>query len=100
MSVEEFGAVNTEQFASIPHTLRELPLEPMENPYARVFENFARHLLHGEPLYADGWDCLREVQLANAIYVSGWAEQKVRLPVEEERYLSGLKRRQEEERNR
>lgn len=99
VSVEEFGAANQEKFAEIPHTLREIHLEPVENPYARVFSNFAAHLLRGDALYADGWDGLREVELANTIYVSGWEERKVSVPVAEERYLTGLKQRQEEERN-
>ena len=100
MSTEEFGAVNREKFAQPSHSLRQIPLEEAGNPYLEVFSNFARHLLQGEPLHASGSDGLKEVVLANAIYVSGWEEKKVTLPVAEERYLSGLRRRQEEERNR
>lgn len=100
MSTEEFGKVNTEKFASIPHEMRELPLEPLENPYQRVFENYARHLLYGETLAADGQDGLRTAQLTNAIYVSGWEERKVILPVETQRYEAGLRKRQEMEKGR
>ena len=57
----------------------------------------AAHLLHGEKLLTTGRDGLRQVQLANAIYVSGWEECKVSLPVEESRYLKGLGVRQEAE---
>ena len=100
MSTEEFGKVNTEKFAAIPHTLRELPLEEAGNNYQLVFQNFARHLLHGEALKADGSDGLRTTQLINAIYVSGWEEKKVCVPVENSRYESGLMQRQELEKNR
>lgn len=100
MDLEEFGRVNREQFASVSHTLREVETEPADNPYVRVFSNFVRHLNQGEALDADGRDGLKEVELANAIYVSGWEEKRLSLPVAEERYLSGLKQRQEEERNR
>ena len=62
--------------------------------------NFADHLLHGTPLLTTGRDGLRQIQLANAIYVSGWEERKVSLPVEEKCYLEGLNARQEAERNR
>lgn len=72
----------------------------LEVIHLEVFSNFVRHLLRGESLHVDGWDGLREVELANAIYVSGWEEKKVVLPVAEERYLSGLCQRQEEERKR
>lgn len=97
LSTEEFGKVNTEKFASIPHTLRELPLEAPENPYQLVFENYARHLLVGEPLFADGRDGLRTAQLTNAIYVSGWEERRVAVPVDMARYEEGLRQRQEME---
>ena len=100
LSTEEFGRVNTEKFASIPHTLREIPLEELDNPYKRVFENYAAHLLRGEPLFADGSDGLRTAQLTNAIYVSGWEERKVALPVETKRYEAALRKRQQEEKER
>ena len=100
MSVEEFGAVNKEKFAKIPYTVLEEVLDQQVNPYAIIMENFARHLLSGEPLLTTGWDGLRQIQLANAIYVSGWEEKKVCIPVAEERFPDGLAIRQEMEKNR
>ncbi len=97
LSTEEFGKINREKFASIPHKLRELELEPEENPYRRVFENFARHVLYGDALYAQGWDGLRAAQLTNAVYVSGWEERRVAVPVEPGRYEAGLAARQKME---
>lgn len=94
MSTEEFGKINTEKFASIPHEVRELLLDEEENPYQRVFRNFARHLLYGEPMYADGSDGLRTAQLTNAIYVSGWEEKRVSIPVETQRFENHLSQRQ------
>lgn len=98
LSTEEFGRVNTVKFAGIPHAMREIPLEEGENLYQQVLRNFGQHLLEGESLYADGLDGLRQVQLANAVYVSGWEEKRVQVPVNNERYLNGLKIRQEMER--
>lgn len=100
LSTVEFGKVNTEKFASIPHTLQKIELEKTENPYQEVFENYARHLLYGDALYASGSDGLRTAQLTNAIYVSGWEERRVALPVAPERYENGLKERQELENGR
>lgn len=100
MSTEEFGLVNTEKFAGIPHAQRELELEPMGNLYQDILRNFGQHLLDGTALFAAGWDGLRQVQLANAVYISGWEEKRVNVPVEDGRYLSGLKQRQELEKNR
>ena len=98
MDIREFGLTNTEKFARIPYEIQEEVLEEQVNPYAEVFGNFARHLCSGEALCADGYDGLREVQLANAIYVSGWEEKRVEVPVHDDRYRSGLKARRELER--
>ena len=99
-STEEFGKMNTEKFAKIPYILHEEVYDQQVNPYGIIMQNFADHLLRGEPLLTDGRDGLREVQLANAVYVSGWEEKKVTVPVTEERFLDGLVLRQEAERNR
>ena len=99
VDTEEFGKTNTEKFAGIPYETGEKLFDGQVNPYTEVFDNFADHILRGTPLTATGWDGLRQVQLANAIYVSGWEEQKVSLPVEEVRYLDGLVIRQEMEKN-
>ena len=100
MSTEEFGAVNEEKFAGIPHQVREIELEQGGNLNQEVLNNFAQHLLEGVQLFADGGDGLREVQLANAVYVSGWEEKRVQVPVADERYRDGLKARQEMEASR
>lgn len=100
LSTEEFGKINQEKFASIPHAQRRVELETVENPYQEVFENFARHLLYGDALFADGSDGLKTCMLTNAIYVSGWEERRVAVPVEPGRYEEGLKARQEMENRR
>lgn len=97
VSTKEFGLTNREKFAAIPHARREISLDPIPNPYQQMLQNFTDHLLQGNSLYADGEDGLREVQLANAIYVSGWEERAVRLPVEDKRFAEGLALRQQQE---
>ena len=100
LSVEEFDRINQEKFAKIPYSVTEETFDGQVNPYGIIMSNFANHLLHGEELLTTGRDGLRQIQLANAIYVSGWEERKVTLPVEEKCYLDGLTARQEAERNR
>ena len=97
---ETFGKENKQPFGRIPFILHEEELEGPGNPYGAVLQNFADHICNGIPLFTSGWDGLRQVQLANAIYVSGWEEKKVSIPVEEVRYLDGLVIRQEMEHNR
>ena len=92
--------VSTEEFGGIPHSFRQIGLDQPGNLYQEVLSNFGQHLLYGTDLYADGYDGLRQVQLANAVYVSGWEEKRVEVPVHDDRYLNGLKARQEMEENR
>lgn len=97
VSTEEFARTNQEAFAVLPHRTRNIPVEPLVNPYGEVMVRFAESVAgKGKPV-ADGLDGLREVQLANAIYVSGWEEKRVAVPVEENRYLEGLHRRRQAE---
>ena len=97
VSTEEFAASNEVPFGTIAHALREIPLEVCMNPYGEVFENFARHILFGDALYASGEDGWKTAQLTNAAYVSGWEERRVSLPVEERRFLEGLTTRMKQE---
>ena len=97
VSTEEFAATNQEIFTMLPHTARQIPLEEPGIPYQQVMVRFADRILKGSPLIADGWDGLKEVQLANAIYVSGWEERRVAVPVREADYRNGLHCRQQAE---
>lgn len=65
--------------------------------YTEVFENFADHVLHGAPLIADGEDGLRQVQLANAIQLSGWKHAPVAVPCDEGEFDAWLQKRIDEE---
>ena len=100
VDIEEFGKTNTEKFARIPFAVHEEVLEAQVNPYTAVFENFADHILCGTPLFTSGRDGLHQVQLANAVYVSGWSEKKVQLPVKDAEFVDGLVIRQEMENHR
>lgn len=65
--------------------------------HAGVMENFARHTRLGEPLIATGLDGLRQVELANAIQLSGWVGEMIPVPCDSERYDRELKKRMDEE---
>ena len=82
----------------LPHKAHQIPLEDAGIPYQQIMTRFAQTVLTGDQPVADGWDGLREVQLANAVYVSGWEECRVTLPVEEARFMDGLQSRQQSER--
>lgn len=71
--------------------------QPFGAAYAEIFDNFAEHILSGTPLVADGNDGLRQVQLANAIQLSGWKNAPVKVPCDEEEYDRELQKRIEAE---
>ena len=65
--------------------------------HAGIMENFARHIRLGEPLIATGLDGLRQVELANAIQLSGWVGEMISIPCDSERYDRELKKRMDAE---
>ena len=65
--------------------------------HAGVLENFAAHILDGEPLLAPGSEGINGVKLANAIHLSSWLEKEVPLDFDEDEYLSLLNDRIREE---
>ena len=83
MSTEEFGAVNKEIFGAPGHHLEKIDLKPETEAYETMLQNFADHLLSGEPLIADGVDGLHAVELSNAAYLSAWTDKKITLPADE-----------------
>lgn len=67
--------------------------QPFGAAYAEIFENFADHLLAGTPLIATAEDGLRQVQLANAIQLSGWKNAPVSMPCDMTEYDAGLQQK-------
>ncbi len=65
-----------------------------ENPqHAGVINAFAAHLLRGEPLIAEAKDGLRELELSNAIHLSGWTGKRLEIPVSREAFDRELEKR-------
>lgn len=54
--------------------------------YVQMFRNFAGYILRDEEPIVAAQDGLMQVQLANAIQLSGWTGQEVTLPCDEESY--------------
>lgn len=54
--------------------------------YVQIFENFADCILRGAEPIASVYDGLAQVQLANAIQLSGWTGQSVSLPCDSDSY--------------
>jgi len=64
-------------------TWKEVPLP--KKPGGRhidVIRNFTAHLLRGTPLIAPGDEAINELEISNAIYLSGYENRPVTLPVD------------------
>ena len=59
-----------------------VPANPLSGQHINVTRAFAKHILKGTPMVCSGEEALNELQLANAIYVSGFGKgESVSLPV-------------------
>lgn len=65
--------------------------------YVQMFQNFAGCILRDEEPFVSAQAGLMQVQLANAIQLSGWIGQEVALPCDEEHYNRCLEERIREE---
>lgn len=80
------------------YQIEEIKIAPTYGTeYVDVFENFASHILTGEPLFATMEDGLREVQLANSIQLSGWTGVAVENPSSAGAYDAWLETKIKEE---
>ena len=65
-------------------TWREVkPTGPAGGSHFDVIRAFARHLLRGTPIVASGAESINELELSNAMYLSGFNHSKlVELPID------------------
>ena len=63
------------------------------NPYVRMMENFAQHIINGTPLVAKGNEGIISVQLANTAQLSSWIGKELVFPCDPEQYAEELNKR-------
>ena len=87
-SIREFTGSNKEMWASpaTKETAVELPTAPTPGGHAAITRNFARAILHGEPLIAPGEEGLKAVELIDGIILSGKTGKTVSVPVDRAEY--------------
>ncbi|RRD40174.1 gfo/Idh/MocA family oxidoreductase [Leptotrichia sp. OH3620_COT-345] len=61
--------------------------------HINVLENFAAHILNGDPLLAAGREGINGVRLANAMHLSAWLGKEVNYELNEREYLDLLNNR-------
>ena len=87
-----------EGMPSIPTGYREFPPEGEETAHRGILQNFANHILHGEPLLSPGADGLNELAISNAAYLSAWSDgAEVPIPFDEDLFDRRLREKGENE---
>ena len=96
LSLKKHLATSKEAFVSPPCQWRDVPLPQTSATHIDITRAFVDHVLRGGALVASGKEGINELELSNAIYISGYRNKPVTLPVdaaEMERLLSELARR-------
>ncbi len=87
-----------ESLARVPVTEEEIIPEGTETAHRGILQNFADHILRGEPLIAPGADGLRELVISNAAYLSAWSDSaEIPIPFDEARFDALLRAKAEAE---
>ena len=88
------GQVNMEDYVKVTE---EEFVTPQGLQHISVLNNFAYHIVNGEPLLANGEEGINGVTLANAMHLSSWLDKEVDYNVDGDLYLAELNKRIAEE---
>lgn len=88
------GQVNMEDYVKVTE---EEFVTPQGLQHISVLNNFADHIVNGEPLLANGEEGINGVILANAMHLSSWLDKEVDYNVDGDLYLAELNKRIVEE---
>ena len=80
----------SEKGMAVPETVYEEFDDERVNGHATVLEAFAKSILHGTDMIADGREGLNSLSIANAAYISTWTNDFAEIPVDEETFEKHL----------
>ncbi len=80
-------------FAQPEYTVREEKCEGDYPAHAGITDNFCNALLGIEPLFVDGREGIRGVEIMDAMLLSQWLGKEVAVPVPPDEYLQELQKR-------
>ena len=90
---QDWTKTNNAPFGSVPGRTFT-PETDGENPQHRgVLKQWAAAILRGEPLVAGGAEGLNGLALSNAMHLSAFTGEEVKLPIDEDRYEAELMKR-------
>jgi predicted dehydrogenase len=71
-------------------TLHEPDYSSKGTAHCGILQNFVNAVLNGEELISPGYDGMNALQIINAIHLSDWTGETVRLPVDKEKFKALL----------
>lgn len=93
MTEQEFSKTNTQPFATVGSTTRELETDGENPQHIGVLNAWANAILHGGRLVADGKEGINGLTLSNAMHLSAFLGKTVEIPLDEELYYQELMKR-------
>ena len=89
-STEEFIKNSEEGFGRLPGAWRKVETDGKNEQHVGVMNAFAAHILHGEPLVAEGKEGINGLTISNAAFLSSWLGKEIVLPLDEDLYCELL----------
>jgi predicted dehydrogenase len=89
----EYCFESKEGFTSPSVEVTVVSAEGDNSQHMGIIASFANAILDGTPLIADGEEGIHSLMLSNAMHLSSWTGETVEFPIDEELYLSELKKR-------
>ncbi|HBU82653.1 MAG TPA: gfo/Idh/MocA family oxidoreductase [Paenibacillus sp.] len=89
----EYCFKSKEGFKSPSVDVSVVPVEGDNSQHMGIIASFAKAILHGTPLIAEGEEGINSLMLSNAMHLSSWIGETVEFPIDEDLYLDELKKR-------
>ena len=68
----------------------KIPCGEASDIHKKITQNFVNAILKGEPLIVPGEEGINEMNISNAIHMSAWKHETVKLPVNPDEYYDLL----------
>ena len=89
----EFCKTATNGFSMPGITTEKIETDGSNEQHNGILKNFAARILRNEPLIAEGQEGINGLTLSNAMHLSSWLETTVKIPFDDELYLSELNKK-------
>ncbi len=93
MSEREFNKTSQKGFAAPAFEEIDIETDGKNPQHIGILNNFTNAILGIEPLFVDGTEGIRGVELMDSMLLSTWLGKTVELPIDDELYLAELNRR-------